>query len=293
YNSERDEFCAALLVADIVTGAGGRSPRHVVRAPAAMRPAAPARRGRAATAAFIGALTALGLRLRARDGGGQTSSATGGLRLRLLLLRLILRLRTVLALLTVAAMFARLLLVALIGLLVAIALVVVAHIGLRLLLLRHEARLLAERREAVVLALGLIRRHVVVGARLLHVLRLVLAGLLLRGRDQAEVMLGVLVVVLGGHRVAGGARIAGELDVFLGDMGGGAADLDVRSVRFVDPGHRVLAAPVVVIVVVPVAHPLVVLTVSHVSPLFQPYEVNFNCHSHFTPSPPPNHAPVE
>src|SRR5437868_11719991 len=49
----------------------------------------------------------------------------------------------------------------------------------------------------------------------------------------------------------------------------GAADLDIGPVRFEYPGHRVLTAPVIVvviIVVVPVAHPLVVLTVSHVSP---------------------------
>jgi hypothetical protein len=57
-------------------------------------------------------------------------------------------------------------------------------------------------------------------------------------------------------------------------MGGGAPDLDVGSVGFEHPGHRILTAPVVivvVIVVVPVAHPLVViLTVSHIVPLFQP-----------------------
>jgi hypothetical protein len=56
-------------------------------------------------------------------------------------------------------------------------------------------------------------------------------------------------------------------------MRGGAADLDIGSVRFEHPGHRVLTAPVIVvavIVVIPVTHPLVVLTVSHVSPLFQP-----------------------
>jgi hypothetical protein len=52
-------------------------------------------------------------------------------------------------------------------------------------------------------------------------------------------------------------------------MRSGAANLDVGSVRFEYAGHRILAAPVVVIVV-PVAHPLVVLTVSHVSPLINP-----------------------
>jgi hypothetical protein len=61
-------------------------------------------------------------------------------------------------------------------------------------------------------------------------------------------------------------------------VGGGAADLDIGPVGLEHPGHRVLAAPVAVIpviiiiaVVVPVTHPLVVvLTVSHVLPLFQP-----------------------
>jgi hypothetical protein len=57
---------------------------------------------------------------------------------------------------------------------------------------------------------------------------------------------------------------------------GGATDLDVGPVGLEHPGHRVLAAPVVIIVVViavvvPVTHALVViLTVSHVLPLFQP-----------------------
>jgi hypothetical protein len=48
----------------------------------------------------------------------------------------------------------------------------------------------------------------------------------------------------------------------------GAAYLDVVTVRFEHPRHRVLAAPVfVVVIVIPVTHPLVVvLTVSHVSP---------------------------
>ena len=83
-------------------------------------------------------------------------------------------------------------------------------------------------------------------------------------------MLGVLVVVFGGDGIARGARIARQLDVFFGDMRGSAADLDVGPVGFIDPGHRVLAAPVVimiVVIVIPVTHALVViLTVSHVLP---------------------------
>src|SRR5207253_10986007 len=106
--------------------------------------------------------------------------------------------------------------------------------------------------------------HFVLGARL----RLVLAELLLRRRDQTEIVLGMLVIVFGGYRVARAACIACQLDVFLGDMRGGAANLDIGTVGFENPGHRVLSAPVIIVVViVAVAHPLVVLTVSHVLPL--------------------------
>ena len=108
-------------------------------------------------------------------------------------MRLILRLRTVLALAVFAlAMLARLLLVL-------IALGVVAQIGLRLLH-RDEPRLLAEARETVDILLAIIGARGLIAALLL--LRLVLAELLLRRGDQAEVMLGVLVVVLGGDRIA-------------------------------------------------------------------------------------------
>jgi hypothetical protein len=59
-------------------------------------------------------------------------------------------------------------------------------------------------------------------------------------------------------------------------VGRGTADLDIGAVRFEHPSHRVLAAPVIIVVIITVAiavvvipHPLVVviLTVSHVSPL--------------------------
>src|SRR5262249_3468520 len=116
---------------------------------AAMRPAPAARE--AITATAIALIAAVDLRLRAGDEGGQAidTAIVGGRRRRL---RLVLRLRTMFA---VVAMFARLLLVALIGLALACLLAIVAHVGLLLLLrLRHEARLLAEAREilAVVLA---------------------------------------------------------------------------------------------------------------------------------------------
>jgi hypothetical protein len=89
-------------------------------------------------------------------------------------------------------------------------------------------------------------------------------------------MLGMLIIIFRGHRIARASRVARQLDVFFCNMGCGAANLDVGSVGLENPGHRVLATPVIIIVViivivVPVTHPLVVvvLTVSHVSPFYR------------------------
>ena len=96
--------------------------------------------------------------------------------------------------------------------------------------------------------------------------RLALTELLLRRRDQAEIMLGVLIVVFGGHRIARRGRVPGKLDVFLGNVIRGPADLHVRPVRFVNPSQRVVAfATAAAIVTTP--HPMLVLTVSHGSPV--------------------------
>src|SRR5260370_18426325 len=149
-----------------------------------------------------------------------------------------------------------------------VALIVVARHE-RLRLHRDEAGLLPEIRKALALVVAVLRRHFILGARL----RLVLTELFLGGGDQAEIMLGMLIVILGGYRIAGAARVPRQLHVLFRDVGCGTADLAVGSVGLEHPGHRVLAAPViiVVIIVVPVTHPLVVvLTVSHFLPLFQP-----------------------
>ena len=180
-------------------------------------------------------------------------------------LRLKLRLRAMLAVM----LFARLMLVALlIGLAVAlmVARIVVARL-IRLLLDGDKARLLPETRKAFLLV-AFLRCRLGIGPRL----RLILTELLLGCGDQTEIMLGMLIVVLGGDRIAGRARIARKLHIFFCDVRGGAADLDVRSIGLKHPGHRVLATPVAIIsIVITVTHPLVlVLTVSHVVPLFQP-----------------------
>ena len=129
-----------------------------------MRPAAPARETFAAAALFKAAGRAIHLRLRAGDEGGQAIDAAGigNHRLRLGLRRLILRLRAMLALFTM--MFARLLVARLVGLTLArleIALLIVFARHERLLLLRHEARLLAEIGEALALLVALDRKSVV------------------------------------------------------------------------------------------------------------------------------------
>src|SRR3954454_4250596 len=206
----------------------------------------------------VGLECAIHLRLRPGDKGRQpVDAAAVGDRNRLgLRLRLVLRRRAMVAVI-VALVLARL-----VGL--ALPLMVARNERLRLRL--DEPGLLAEIRKTFALVVTFFGRHFIVGAGL----RLVLPELLLRGRDQAEVMLGMLIVILCRDRVAGTARVARQLHIFFGDMGGGAADLDIGAVGFENPGHRVLAAPVVIVVViiVPVTHPLVVvLTVSHVLPL--------------------------
>src|SRR5438445_11210173 len=93
------ERCRYLLIPRIEIFAGGGRCGHAVGT-RAMRPAAPARETFAATALFISAGRAIHLRLRAGDEGGQAVDAAGiGNHWLRLGLRLILRLRTMLALL--------------------------------------------------------------------------------------------------------------------------------------------------------------------------------------------------
>ena len=189
---------ARLFVAgiEVVTGNGGC--RNAFR-PGAVRASPTARKTLGSLAALERPCAAADLRLWSGDKGRQAIDAAGVSNDRLgLWLRLILRLRAMFAF---AVMFARLLLFALERLsfarrVVALARGAFAHIRLRLD--RDETGLLPEVRElTVVVAVITIDR--VVGAGLQ--LRLVLTELLLGRRDQAEVMLGVLIVVFGGNGV--------------------------------------------------------------------------------------------
>ena len=124
--------------------------------------------------------------------------------------------------------------------------------------LRREARLVLAHVRLTVVAIvvevvvgGALRRALALLRLLIVVIGVLLAELLLRGGDQAEIMFGVLVVIFRRHRIARALRVARELDVFLRDVRGGAADFHVGPVRLVDPRQRILAFAVVVIVIVP------------------------------------------
>ena len=133
-----------------------------------MRPPAPAREAVAAAIALIAAF-AIELRLRPGDERRQAIDTRIGHRRLGLRLRLILRLGPMLALLARFTVLARLLLLALIGL-TAFTMAIVAHIGLRLLLLRNEARLLSEIRKTVGIVVAVLACDGLVAARLRLVL---------------------------------------------------------------------------------------------------------------------------
>jgi len=243
-----------------------------------VRTAAPPRLESLAIAALVavGLESAAHLRLRPGDERRQPVDVTAIGR-RWLRLRLVLRLRAMVAVMIVAGLvlFARL-----VGLTLALMLARDERLRLRL----DEARLLAEMRKPLALVVAVFGRHLVLGTGL----RLVLPKLLLSGCDQTEIVLGVLVIVFGRDRVARTPRIARELNVFFGNMRGGAANLDIGTIGLENPGHRVLATPVVIviIIVIPVAHPFVVLTVSHVLPLLPSLEVNssgLSCYARRSP----------
>jgi hypothetical protein len=77
-------------------------------------------------------------------------------------------------------------------------------------------------------------------------------------------MLGVLIVIFGGDRVTGTLRIAGELEIFFGNVRSIAPDLHVRSVGLVHARQWILVMVVTTtLTAVATPHALVVLPVSH------------------------------
>jgi hypothetical protein len=94
--------------------------------------------------------------------------------------------------------------------------------------------------------------------------RLILTHLILSRRNHAEIMFGVLEIILRCNRISGRLRVPSELHVFFGDMRCGAADFNVRSVGLVNACQWIVAFAV------PSPHALV-LTVSHGSLFANPY----------------------
>ena len=105
---------------------------------------------------------------------------------------------------------------------------------------------------------------------LLIVVGVLLAELLLRSGDQAEIMLGMLIVIFSGYRIAGALRVARKLDVFFCDVRGGATDFYVGTVRFIYARQRILAFAVVVVA----ASPHALLTISHDVPVRRPFTLS-------------------
>jgi hypothetical protein len=66
--------------------------------------------------------------------------------------------------------------------------------------------------------------------RLLIVVGVLLAELFLRGGNETEIMLGVLVVILGGNRIAGALSVTRKLDIFFRNVRSRAANFNVGAV---------------------------------------------------------------
>ena len=112
-----------------------------------------------------------------------------------------------------------------------------------------------------------------------------LRELLLRRRDDAKIMFGVLKIIFRRDRIAGRRRVTCELDVFFGDMGRIAADFHIRAVGFITAAERVWAPAVVIVVIIvaATAHTLLLLTLPHGSRIFAvkaPFLANGICHGH-------------
>ena len=73
-----------------------------------------------------------------------------------------------------------------------------------------------------------------------------LIELLAIGHDDANIMLGVLEIVLRKHRIAGRLSIAGEREILLRYMRRRAADFHLRAVGFKTPRKRILILAIVV-----------------------------------------------
>jgi len=156
-----------------------------------------------------------------------------------LLTRLIVRLRLMLRLAVLRLVLLRLILLRLILLrLMLLGLILLGLILLRIawierLRLTGRERFAADVRLFVVVVIAVIAgiaAPITALTPLLLKIGLSLAELFLRGGDQAEIMFGMLIIILGGDRITGTLRVTGQLQIFLGDVGRRAPDFYVLTV---------------------------------------------------------------
>jgi hypothetical protein len=200
--------------------------------------------------------------------------------LRLIMLRLIVLRLMLLRLVGLRLIIMLLIMLRLIMLLVMLWLIVLRLIGmLRLivLLLARIERLRLARREwlaghgrlVVIIVVAVIGKIIARGAAgLLLGKGLTLTKLFLSGGDQAEIMLGVLIIILGGNRISGALCIAGKLEIFFGDVRRRSTNFYVLPIGLVHPGQRILvmvmmATATTTLAAIATTHAFIVLTVSH------------------------------
>jgi hypothetical protein len=220
------------------------------------------------------------LRLAAGDERRQPLDVAVVIRRHRLRPRLELRLRLMLRLIMLWLMLLRLMLLRLVRLRLIRRLVVLRRLlvmlRLIMLLLARIERLRLARREWLAGHAGLVVIAVVVAvigriiaraaAGLLLGKRLTLTKLFLRRGDQAEIMFGVLIVIFRRDRISGTLRIAGELEIFFGDVRRRSPDFYVLPIGLVHSGQRILVMMMMAtaaLATIATAHTLVVLTVSH------------------------------
>lgn len=112
----------------------------------------------------------------------------------------------------------------------------------------------------IVAVVGHIAAHSTARLLLLKI-GLILAKLLLRGGDQTEIMLGMLIIIFGGDRISRALRVASELKIFFGNVRGGSPDFYVRPIGLVHPRQRILV--MMATFAATTSHTLIILTVSH------------------------------
>jgi len=206
----------------VIVAADGMIHGVVARSDAAMPPAAPVQREAILRSVIavravlprrpvIAVLRLLMLRLSAGDERRQAVDVALVFRSRMLLrprLKLLLRLMVLL----IVMLFARI---------------------IRLRLARGE-RLAADMGLlAIAVVVAVIGRRAHLAGRLQLVIGLTLPELLLRRSDDAEIVLGVLIIIFRCNRVPGTLRVTGKLKILFGDMGRRTANFYVRPVGLV------------------------------------------------------------